>query len=70
MEKKRNNWSTTSEINHIKKLGSFHEGASDRMHLLRMYLVGARQRDNWGPIEKARVIKFVKNELNQLQGTG
>jgi hypothetical protein len=68
MKKPGNYWGTKSEIEFLRRLGTYNGKSVDREKLLKGYLEGCRKRERWGYIEKEVVISEAQRMLNACSG--
>lgn len=58
-------YGTTQELQFIRGLGTHCIDNAPREKLLSNYIKGAKNRVNWGDIDKKRVLDFAKKELKK-----
>lgn len=63
-----NSWGTESEIGFIKKLGSHRKRTESSLvkDLIEGYIKAASKRNNWGAIDRHKVLTAAKEELQRL----
>lgn len=60
---------TADEMLFVKTIGIYHEKsrAMPRLTLLQNYLRASLQRENWGAIDKIKIINFTQDEIASMQ---
>lgn len=72
------NWSTESEIDFLKRLGTHRQGQPDqvgdvpkreRLQLLYNYRSSMRNRTNWGDVDSVEVAKALHKMIRELEAS-
>ena len=59
-------WATEQELSFLKNLGTYREGDERRprrLQLLEKYVKAARERSDWGPVNRETVMRFTEEML-------
>ena len=59
-------WTTEQELAFLKQLGTYREGHElrpIRLQLLEKYVMAARERSDWGPVNRETIMRFAEDML-------
>lgn len=63
-----NQWSTDDELTFLQNIGKSPKGRFSRPVLLKRYWEGAVKRDNWGDLDKWRILAYLVKEIRRCEG--